>query len=643
MNLTIDRIILHAFKGISQENLLFNNSNVIISGANGSGKSTIACAWFWLMSDTDEKLSSNPPVFPLNVEECNPSVEVVASVDGKQITLERKVKRTVKKSKTEGTADSVSFSSTYVVNGCEYGLRDFKKKLEEYGITDRFLALSHPDMFLSQKKDEMRKTLFGMAQAKSDYEIALMEGDTLAVAKLLKDYKFEEVEGMMKTNLRKIAENYGKSGEILNSKVEGLEMSKVDIDFAELELFKNGINEKLEKNADAQKEADSILAEITKLREKDMNLQFELSGIKQKEKAKKDELERKIRQNRREVEEKANVLDRDIKRYKNEVQIYDDAFRRGEAEKKALEEKLEIAKARTLNENKLNCPVCGRLFEQHKITEIRASFEEDKASEIAGLEKKIAENESLLAIKHAESDEIKRKLEQAIKDKAEVEKVLNQPLDALDTVMEEPNPYANEKARLENAITENNLLIANLDSQIPNMAALKGEELELRGQLKDCGIQLSKASDNARIDDMIADLREQQKKYEQDKANSERLLYQLSLVQKRKNELLTDEINAHFKLVKWQMFTFLKNGSYAECCVPTVSGKEFGAALNTAMQVRAKLDIIQGLQNYYRESYPVFVDGAESLDDNSMAQIDMPCQMFYLKVADNTKMFVKEI
>jgi hypothetical protein len=37
------------------------------------------------------------------------------------------------------------------------------------------------------------------------------------------------------------------------------------------------------------------------------------------------------------------------------------------------------------------------------------------------------------------------------------------------------------------------------------------------------------------------------------------------------------------------------------------------------------------------------LDSSESLDDNSMAQIDMPCQMIYLKVADNTKMFVKEI
>jgi hypothetical protein len=116
----------------------------------------------------------------------------------------------------------------------------------------------------------------------------------------------------------------------------------------------------------------------------------------------------------------------------------------------------------------------------------------------------------------------------------------------------------------------------------PNAEALTHEEQELAGQLRECEIQLSEIDDNARIDDKISELREQQKTFEQNKADAEKLLWELSLVQKRKNELLTEEINAHFKLVKWQMFTFLKNGSYAECCIPVVDGKEFGAALNTA-------------------------------------------------------------
>ena len=129
---------------------------------------------------------------------------------------------------------------------------------------------------------------------------------------------------------------------------------------------------------------------------------------------------------------------------------------------------------------------------------------------------------------------------------------------------------------------------------------------------------------------------------EQNKANSEKILYQLSLIQKHKNELLTDSINKHFQIVKFSFFKYQKNGEYKECCEVFVDGKELGASLNTAMQIRAKLDIVSGLQNFFGEHYPVFLDSSEMLDDNTKAQIVMPCQMIYLKVADNKELFVKE-
>ena len=252
MNLTIERIILHNFKGLKHENLLLNNSNVTISGANGSGKSSIECGWFWLMADCSESLASNPAVFPLDMEEATPSVEVVAVVDGKHITLERRLTRTIKKSKVEGVADAVSFSSTYLVNSVEYGLRDFKQKIAEYGITDKFLTLSHPDMFLSGKKDEMRKVLFGMVSDITDYEVAIQMDGCAEATMLLKDYTFDEVASMQNANLRKIREVYGKDGELLRAKIEGLELSKVDIDFSALELQKNMIKEKLASNQTEQ-------------------------------------------------------------------------------------------------------------------------------------------------------------------------------------------------------------------------------------------------------------------------------------------------------------------------------------------------------------------------------------------------------
>lgn len=643
MNLKIDRIILHNFKGLSHENLLINNSNVIVSGANGSGKSTIMCAWFWLMADCNENLVSNPAVFPLNAEEVNPSVEVIVSIDGRVVSLERRIKRTVKKSKLEGQADSVSFSSTYLVNSVEYGLRDFKQKLTEYGITDRFLTLSHPDMFLSQKKDEMRKILFGMATAKSDYEIACMEDNTSDVAKLLKDYTFTEVESMQKSTMRKIAEVYGKTGELLTSRIEGLESAKVDLDFAELELLKNSIKERQAKNEESRRVYNAINSEILELDTKRNALQTELYSLDEKEEREKAELENKIRSERRELEDKAYSLDRDIRRLEGEKEIYEHAFESSNAEKKRLEKALTEAKALVLDEIKNYCPVCNRKYPESKIEKIKVGFEAEKNEKIAFLENQLKENASLLAIKKSEKADLDKKLAKAVNDRAELETVLKKPVNALDGNMEVPNKYSDRRAELKTEIEKLAAVINEKKATRPNAEALAHEEQELAGQLRDCEIQLSKIDDNARIDDKISELREQQKTFEQNKADAEKILYELSLVQKRKNELLTEEINAHFKLVKFKFFDWQKNGEYKEVCVPQYQKKDLGVATNTGLEIRMKLDIIRGLQEYYGEYYPVFVDGAESLDSTSLGQIDMDCQMIYLVVSENKNLTVKEI
>ena len=640
--MTIDRIILHNFKGLKHENLLLNNSNVTISGANGSGKSSIACGWYWLMADCSESLVSNPAVFPLDMEEATPSVEVVADIDGKQVILERRLTRTVKKSKVEGVADAVSFSSTYLVNSVEYGLRDFKQKIAEYGITDKFLSLSHPDLFLSQKKDEMRKVLFGMVSDITDYEVALQMDGCAEATLLLKDYTFEEVASMQNTNLRKIKEVYGKDGELLRAKIEGLELSKADLDFSALELQKNMLTEQLEKNRAAQRVGVQINNELTQLREQDMKLQFELSGIKQKEQAEKKAAEEKILSERRGLQEKLLQIERDISRWNNEVDIHGNSITRLETSIKQGQDAISKIEAEVFDETTAVCPVCHRVYESDKIEEMKTDFEADKLRRIADLHKEITEFMSMLAIKRTERAEKAKNIQKAMNDKADIETALKQPLNALQGNMEEPHTYDAEIERINQAMADNNRLIETKKFSMPNMAVLSNEETELNGKIRDVEIQLSKAADNARIDDTIADLRASQLEFEQNKANSEKILYQLSLIQKKKNELLTESINKHFQIVKFAFFKYQKNGEYKECCEVFVDGKELGASLNTAMQIRAKLDIISGLQNFYNEHYPVFLDSSEMLDENTKSQINMPCQMVYLKVAENKNLFVKE-
>lgn len=171
-------------------------------------------------------------------------------------------------------------------------------------------------------------------------------------------------------------------------------------------------------------------------------------------------------------------------------------------------------------------------------------------------------------------------------------------------------------------------------SGLPNMAELKADELNLNTQLRETEIKLSKADDNNRIDEKIGELRQLQMVYEQDRANAEKVLYQLDMIQREKNLVATEEINKHFSLVHWKMFDYLKNGSYTETCVPMVGDKELGAALNNAMQIRAKIDICNSLQKFYDIHYPIFLDNSEALDNENQNQLVADTQLILLSVKD---------
>ena len=638
MNLKIKRMVLDSFKGIKHKELEFTDVNDI-TGENGAGKTTIATAYHWVFANTDYDLKSNPNIYPLGVEETTPSVEIEMTIDDKPVRI-RKI-QTRKVSESNGTR-KVALTNTYSVNEVPMSERDMQSKLTDMGFDfEKFSTLTNPNAFLAEKKDVQRKILFSMATNYSDYQVATMLENVNEAAALLKDYSVDEVKAIQNATLKKITENYGKKGEILNAKIEGLSLSKVDLDFSALEIQRNMLKEQLEKNRDAQEVGNSIERELNDLRSQNMTWQFKVSDLSSQLEQERKSREEKMSAHKRETQEKAVVLDNDIRRYTNEVEIHGSSIKRLAAEIGASEEKISEIEAEVLDEDSLYCSLCGQLLQFEKREDVRRNFEADKLKKIADLHTKIDESRSLLAIKRTEAAEITRKIEKATDDRKALETALNEHIFAPQGASEESQRILGELNKAKAQLEAVNSLIETKQASMPNMSVLKGEELTLHNDLRNCEIQLSKADTNNEIDEKITELRELQMKYEQDRANAERILYQLDEIQKKKNELLTDEINKNFSIVKFVFFTYLKNGSYTETCIATIDGKELGSSTNTGLEIRAKLDIIGGLQKYNNLFFPVFLDGGESLDATSKSAIQMPCQMMYLTVTNDKELTIK--
>ncbi len=109
---------------------------------------------------------------------------------------------------------------------------------------------------------------------------------------------------------------------------------------------------------------------------------------------------------------------------------------------------------------------------------------------------------------------------------------------------------------------------------------------------------------------------------EQAKTDAEKILALLDQLDRAKNEALTDAVNSHFSLVKWQLFDTAKNGNYKSVCIPTVEGKnQFTTMSNKGNRILGRVDICNSIQKMCGISTPVFLDDSESLDDNNQQRL----------------------
>lgn len=672
MELRLKSLHLENFKGAKDKTYEFGK-NTRVSGMNRLGKTTIATAWFWLLADKNYELVSNPNIRPDDVEECVPTVTVVLDVDGKKITIAKMQKRKVGKPDANGIS-KVTLTNTYEINSVPKTERDFKADLEELGlIVDNFLVCSHPDVFTGQKQADMRKVLFKMASTKTDAEIAAMSEDTADAAKLLEIYKFEEIEAMNNASKKKAVEQL----DAIPNQIIGLEKAKVDVDVAEQELAKADLERKIV-------EIDQKIAgagnAVGSLQQEEMQLQFEMSGIMQTM--------------NRELSNRRSNIDADLCGCKNELdhfkatislkekQIADNtkAIADADAERKKLGEQYNAEKVRVFDEtpylfdeskwvfdeSTTVCSLCGQTLPSEKIEQLRAEFEEKKAKAKADAERRLNDaKNNFAAQKNSNLEEIKAKgfakknlideltkknvdLQAVIDDLKEQEKVAAARKEELSKRLSElpeeadytqNEEYVKLKARHDEVLAEIERLQAADDAALA--AALEAEKTDLRLRLEEVNKIIAQDANNVRIDEQIADMQKKQREYEQVKADAEKILYQLKEVSKRKNELLVEEINQHFGIVSWKLFDYQKNGEYKEVCVPMVDGKEFGVTTNTGREIQAKLDICNSFQKFFDMYVPIFLDGAESLNDEYIPAVDT--QLILLTVTEDKQLKVEGV
>lgn len=604
-----------------------------IMAKNGKGKSTIATAYLWCLFNCDYELKDNPvvrrEVDGVSVDDMDTSVELTLDVDGKEVTMKKVQKRTYSKD-----GSSYKDDNKYFINDVPKTLKDFNAYLDV--DMNVFKMCSNVNAFLNQKPAEMREYLFGLVGDVTDLDIASQKAELAELVPLLNKYTVEELSAMNKATKTKITKDLP----ILDGQIKEKERDiqfKQAIEVSDLELQKNSLKEQIDDCIAKQTDNDKLMAEYDKASSDILNLKFELSDMSRKAneenvKARR-EIESKISDKQflvRQTEKTITETEHDILNTKGTIQ-------RNEMLIEDLRNQYRTAHSRTFDENSLICSYCKQEYPEDKKEELRADFESHRAMELKvitdrgnrakdtlDIEKETLRTLDLEYSGHKKSLEM---LNTAIADLKKQLSELPQEIDVTDT---------EEYKALEQQITEKEQAMHKANDISAVKAELKAQETTLRQQLAECESQITK-SDTAADEQRLEELKKTRTDSEQNKTNAEKILDLLDELDKAKNEALTEAVNSHFGLVKWQLFTYTKSGGYKTVCIPTIDNKSLlDCTSNKAKKIMGKIDICLSIQKICNINCPLIVDDIESLDSENVSNIikKIKSQVIMLAVSD---------
>lgn len=678
MKMILKSLHLENFKGIKSLDVDFS-SKTKIKGQNASGKTTVFDAFTWLLFNKNSTGEEKFNVRPLDkdgkrIDNVEIKIVAVLDVDGKEVELSKVQKQNWVKKRGTDTVTLQGNVNSFEIDGYPKSESDFKAYVSGLAQSeDMFKMLTNPQYFSSLKWKEQRDILMKLIADFSDVELAKTDAK---YAPLLDELEKAPSTDDIRSKFSKALTEWKKKRAEIPVRIDEAEKSKVDIDVAERELARADLTRKI---AEIDGKIANSGSAIGDLRSREMQLQFDMSGITQTMSGELSAKRRKLDDDIFDADEKIDDLHQKIQSAENQIMDNEKAISDADAERKNLGVKYNAEKAKAFDEAPYQfdeskwvfddsttvCSLCGQKLPDDKIEQIKADFEARKAKAKADAEEKLkadiatfekekqAELNRINAVgtekrklivaltkKNAELQQsiesLKKQEQETLAQKEELSKQLSQLPEEADYSQNEE--YAKLKAEHDEVLAK----IEKLESEGADSVVdeLKAEKSDLQARLDEVNAIVAKASMNVEIDERIAELQAEQKEIGQKVADQEQMLYLLEEFIRFKLDKISDSINSHFKTVNFKLFEMQLNGGMKDCCECTVNGVDY-SDLNSGHRIVAGLDIIRSLSEMYCVSCPIFVDNAESLNEFNVP--DMDAQLILLTVSEDKQLKVEGV
>lgn len=610
--LLLKSLKIENFKGCKKREIQFGGVTDIY-GDNGTGKTTIADAFTWLLFDRDSAGSTKFGVRPRNedkslVNHVEIMVEGEFEVDGSPLSLKKVQKQNWVKKRGTGTQELQGNKNEYEINGFPAKEKEFKEKVGEIIDDTTFRIVTDPRAFAALDWKEKRKIIMQLVSEVTDEDV-LKSGDFGAIADDLAIAPADKCLDKYKKSLLKLKKDQSE----IPTRIDEASRSIVEVDVADLELQKNALNEKLEAVRKDREDFSGKYKRVSELNAEIMKIKLDMGDLERKHNA---DYQQHVRAARQKYDAEVSRI-YDLESQKSLVgstlSSRMETLKELKTELSTLGRKWTETKHMSIDPSDTVCDKCGQEYPEDKKEEILQDFSRRKEQRLEEINKN--GNAVKAKIQNVEKDieSFKEKFKKISDNLDNERKEAEEKKTAMESI-NQPGPVEElpEYIELEKKLQDLNTELGSIDDGESYRKQLEIQERGLKEELAEVEKNLTLDHANEKLRDRILDLNKELKDVSQKIADCEAKILLLEKFTVRKMTMLSARVDEKFSFVKINMFNTQINGGVSETCDITVDGISY-SDLNNAKKIQAGLDVIYALQQLYQIKAPIFIDNRESV------------------------------
>jgi DNA repair exonuclease SbcCD ATPase subunit len=618
------------FKGVRNMEVNFSDRVTVISGDNGTGKTTIFDAFTWLFfgkdstgrSDSNFNIKTIDPATKRPILRLEHYVAGVISVDGKEMKFQRNyVEKWVK---PRGTTEETlkNHETEFYLNDVKLATKkEYESEVDAILTEDLFRMVTNPFYFTSLKADVQKELLLDMAGGISDDEVAAIKPEYIELLSQLSGRSLSQFSKEVAAKKKACKDVLA----VIPSQIDtARKLMPESEDWEALEV-------ELQQKKQRVSEIDNQIADKSKINEQEsqrkLGIQRTIGDKRMSLVSRQNEIKAAAGSERNKVMMKLQDLEYNHKTETRELELNRSSLANCESEIQRIEENLSVLRneyrqinAETIQypEGAFVCPTCKRQLEvddiEAKQNELLANFNQNKAKRLKENKDKGFSLVELKKRKEAERDGILAKIKESedrivlIEREIEVQKAnIPETPDVDAMIKNDPTCISlnNEIADLNNQL--------NVESKPVDVSDLRFAKSSLDENIQELYKRLAKRDLIERSQKEIEELEEKRIQNNQALADLEKWEFTAISFQKDKDAKLMEKINGMFEVVNFSFVSEQLNGGEKLTCVCTVNGTPY-PDVNTAGKVNAGLDIINAICRYKGVSAPIFIDNSESVN-----------------------------